>query len=249
MGFFDFLLRLLGLQPRQPPEPEEPSLDLGDEPVTKSRSDFDAPTAEITLYSRTKLVDKNGRISEEMAARHIAQALDDAGYNYEISYNYGAKIIRPKEKKIDEFRQWKARVFDETIEHVGKDANLLLMDYNGGGMSFVNGKVGIAPARHVDSLEDPHGIGYDSQARNIHAILHELGHQLGSQHDFDEKRYGQQHPGFAWIKNGRFHRTPNVAGDGAPNVCGQEIPDRENRPIARVQTYSRCFVENYLSVK
>jgi hypothetical protein len=84
----------------------------------------------------------------------------------------------------------------------------------------------------------------------MHANLHEIGHNLGAQHDHNDLKAGQQHWGWGYNQvdsNGKgwWHRTPNVAGNGADNRCGTYIESRNYDPVKHHQTYNSCAANRF----
>lgn len=214
----------------------------------------DKPIVGLTIYSSVALLERNGRVGEQMVANYAANAFEEAGYGYEITYNFFPE--RPPDEKSncsagDAPQWWADRVRQLQIEKRAKDANIMMVDARGGGCGAVGGLYGTTPGRHIDELRAWKPVGTGDWHRNMHGTLHEIGHQLGARHDHDDEAEGQQHPGSAWNEEGPegktwWHRTPTTAGNGAPNRCGTPIEERQSQQnVKRHQTYAECFVQHF----
>lgn len=207
-----------------------------------------APTVKMTIYSSRKVIDRNARIGERMVARYAARAFARAGYNYEIVYNLPAQSP-PDEVAVcssgRSFGWWSRKVRDGNIPVRRKDANVLITDAPGGGCGAVGGMAGTTAGRYINE-ERPHvWMGEDLWHRNIHGNLHEIGHQLGASHDHDRSRPGNQHIGYAYVRGGKFYRTPNVAGSNGPNWCGTMIDGQRGASIVRMQYFCPCALRHF----
>jgi len=219
----------------------------------------DRPPIEMTLHSSIQVLRTNGRVSERMVARYAARAFEEAGYGYEVVYNLVPE--QPPDEKSncsagDAPQWWRDRVQLEDVPVLRKDANVLMLDANGGGCGAIAGKYGTTPARNIDEAREWTEVGHDDWHRNMHGTLHEIGHQLGARHDHVDEQEGRQHWGSAWIAEDDdgemwWHRTPNVAGNGAPNFCGDMIEQRQRDTEAgakRHQVYAECATERFVVV-
>lgn len=214
-------------------------------PELRSGAPFDdAPTIRVTVRSSVALLARNGRVSERMVALYAARAFEEAGYNFEVVSFLPAESP-PDEAAVcgggEAFSWWQSRVNSDDATLVRrKDANLLILDAAGGGCGAVGGWVGTSAGRHIDEERPWAAMGSDTWHRNVHGNLHELGHQLGMRHDHEPDVPGAQHRGAGWNEGGFWHRTPSVAGSGAPNHCGDDIEQKNATAIMRHQTYSPC---------
>ncbi|MFB6371651.1 MAG: M12 family metallo-peptidase, partial [Bradymonadaceae bacterium] len=149
---------------------------------------------------------------------------------------------------------WATQIDLGKVATVRKDANVLMLDSDGGGCGAIAGDHGTTPARNIDEARKWTEVGHDDWHRNMHGTLHEIGHQLGARHDHQEDTKGKQHWGSAWIaedEQGKswWHRTPTVAGNGAPNQCGEPIEKRQRDSEAgakRHQVYGECAADNFI---
>lgn len=216
-----------------------------------------APTVGMTIHSTHQLLAKNGRISEKMVAKYAARAFEEAGYGWEIVYNLRPQDP-PGEKSVCEeggpSDWWGETVENGDVDVIEEDVNILMFDTRGGGCGAVGGKWGTTPARNIDEMRDWRAVGSDDWHRNMHGNLHEIGHELGARHDHDAEQEGMQHPGMGWNEPHEskdvvwWHRTPTVAGNGAPNVCGESIELRQNdqsKWVKRHQTYAECTSDTF----
>lgn len=206
---------------------------------------FDGPIAEVAIYQSDTVTDKNSRHPETVVARFLAQALDRIQVNYSITYGYGKTINDTDDRISTDSLNWYQRT---DVPYVAKDANMLILNAVGGGLTRVGGKWGVMPGRYITYDADYVRSSTSPLHHNIHDCLHETGHALGSWHDHDSDSPGKQHPGMAWNGRGYWHRTPNVAGNGHPNACGQHIPVRKNEAVWWELWYNECFKE-YIDIK
>lgn len=235
MGLFDWLRRLLaalfGSTPRGPDEPDDPTY-----PTEWTKTAFDAPEVHVGLYTSRELADLNGRAPEIVAGRYLANALEHAGLNYRIRRGFEPVDV-DFEGQRETLRLWRRA----DREWTAKDANVLLTDRLGGGLAAVGGKFGYAPGGRIDRVVDWEAMSDAQLHRNIHAVLHEVGHMLGAKHDHDGEEEGRQHPGMGWNEGGYWHRTPTVAGNGYPNLCDEPIEAKAHEAVMRHQLYHDCF--------
>jgi hypothetical protein len=240
MGLFDWLRRLfLALfgRPRPKPEPRpEPGPTY---PTEWRRSVFDAPEVHVALYSTRALVETNGLVPEIVAGRYVANALEDAGLNYLVRRGYESVDLAVDEPRAT-LREWRSTARAWTA----KDANVLLTDRESGGLAYVGGGYGFAPGGRIDEVVEWRPTGESGLQRNVHAVLHEVGHMLGASHDHDDEQEGRQHPGMGWNEAGYWHRTPTVAGHGYPNRCGEPVEEKLHERVMRHQRYHDCFHEH-----
>lgn len=225
------------------PEAQEtstPTGPLATLPTEWTKTVFEAPEVHVGVYSTTALVETNGRAPEAVACRYLATALEDMGLNYRLRRDFAPVDLPAGE---DRLTRWVERDRPWTA----KDANVLLTAQDGGGVSFVGGRFGHAPAIHIDEVVDWERTGDSLVQRNIHGILHEVGHMLGASHDHDHTEPGMQHPGMGWNEAGFWHRTPTVGGNGAPNLCEEPVEARTNDRVMRHQLYHDCF-RDYLAI-
>lgn len=219
--------------------------------TTTRRVDGD-PTAHITLRQTPALTDRHGRIPEEMAAAAIVSALALADLGAVVTYGFESVDVGTEQAACtdDDARDR----YEDLVEapdsdlQTARDANILLTNVVGGGCAqwwdkrtaAVGGR-GLAERRAFELRGD------DRYHHALQALLHELGHCLGSRHDHDTDTPGRQYPGTAWIYDGVWYFTPTVyRADGTPNRCGEAQPDREahaDLPQVTVHEYHDCAVE------
>ncbi len=218
----------------------------------------EGPPIRMSVRPSVKLLERNGRAGPPMVARYAARAFEEAGYGYEIVYNLMPE--QPPDEKSncsagDAPQWWRERVELDAAERLVADANVLMLDADGGGCAGVGRKYGTTPGRNIDEERQWReiAVGDDDWQRNMHGTLHEIGHQLGARHDHDPSQEGQQHWGAGWIEetdDGEmwWHRTPNTAGNGAPNYCGTAIEQRQRdreTGVKRHQVYNECATERF----
>lgn len=218
----------------------------------------DGVPIQMSIRLSVKLLERNGRIGPRMVARYAGRAFEEAGYGYELTYNL-LPVEPPDEKSNcsagDTPQWWERRVETGAVEPLGKDANVLMVDANGGGCAGVGRNYGTTPGRHIDEQRAHReiAVGNNDWQRNMHGTLHEIGHQLGARHDHEWGVDGKQHWGAGWVEetdDGEiwWHRTPNTAGNGAPNYCGTDIEKRlrdEETGVKRHQLYNDCAADNF----
>jgi hypothetical protein len=231
MGLFDWLVgllrRLFGI-----PEPgAEPTY-----PTEWTGTAFGGPRVDVALYSTRALLEANGRAPEVVAGRHLANALEHARLDYRIRRGFDPVEIVFEDRR-EFLRQWRSTERAWTA----KDANVLLTDRRSGGLASVGGRFGFAPAGRIDGVVEWQPASESDLQRNVHAVLHEVGHMLGAEHDHDDDREGRQHPGMGWNEGGYWHRTPTVAGNGYPNLCGEPVEEKVHDRVMRHQLYHDCF--------
>jgi hypothetical protein len=71
-------------------------------------------------------------------------------------------------------------------------------------------------------------------------VLHEVGHTLGAKHDHDGEAEGRQYPGMGWNEGSYWHRTPTVAGNGYPSLCGEPVETKAHEAVIRHRLYHDC---------
>lgn len=198
MSLFTRLLRLLddllrGLEdPVDPPEqPDDPDPDISImSPFTYNLNDG-ATRLDIRIFQTQKLTDRNDRVPEQNVVRFLGQALRDAGYNYNITFEYPPVAAPSEAATIDTISWFSSHAPNQTSE---TEAHLLITDARGGGIAFIgeantrSGRYAIGPGRNIDKLVElvetaPPGVAPSPNLwSNIRANLHEIGHTLGGRH-------------------------------------------------------------------
>ena len=143
------------------------------------RSDSGSPTIEVALYQSKNLEAARGRTPEQVLAQYLAQAIEQAGFDYKIRYGFSQTFDPPRsDNSVENFRWW-ANESPEYATH----SNLLLYDSRGGGRAAVGGKNGIVGMNQVKRLTDEtKAVCPSDQCGNMWAGIHELGHNLGGRH-------------------------------------------------------------------
>ena len=136
------------------------------------------PIIEVSLYQTEDLSSVRGRTPEKMLAKYLAQALDEAGFDYRIQYGYKETFDPPRKDNSVENYDWWA----DNTPKTSRASNLPLYDARGGGRASVGGNTGIVGMNRVTSLNREHTPCYSDQCGNIWAGIHELGHNLGGRH-------------------------------------------------------------------
>lgn len=136
---------------------------------------------EITLYQSQSLTENFGRNPERTVARYIAENFDRADIGYRITFGYKPK--NPPDEVNNPPLSTLIWWTDEEREHTAEDANLLLLNINGGGISYRYGRFGLAPAGNIDKDENFSPRGTTDLHRNVRACLHELAHNLSVGHE------------------------------------------------------------------
>lgn len=154
-------------------------------------SDGRAAKYDITIHTSRSLAKTRGRTAERVIAQALARNFDRAGVGYRIAYGF-ERTPDPSEVRTDDgvvsrdvLNWWE----DEPREYDAADSNLLLVDSNGGGWGNQTGKHAISGANRIDRLVNI-GEALDCPktlttygAANIRAGIHEIGHNLGGNHD------------------------------------------------------------------
>lgn len=131
-----------------------------------------------------------------------------------------------------------------------KDSNIILTAESRGGCGTVTGNVCAASGAHIGSQQYAPDASSSDFIRNIHAAMHEFGHNMGYSHP----SYEDDCPtggGEAWIDSeGRWNRTPCVPGNGCTNRCETFIPDRSNTTshvVIYYPTFTDCTAKQFRS--
>lgn len=139
--------------------------------------EVDAPTMEVSLYQTDALSDKRGRMPEKTVALYIAQAIEDAGFNYRVHYGYEETYTPPGETK-ESFDWWV-----ENSPERAATSNILLVDNRGGGRAGWSGINCVIGMNRVNSAHQKARNPCSSQScDNAWGAVHEFGHNLGGKH-------------------------------------------------------------------
>lgn len=208
----------------------------------------------LSIRQTEALTEANGRSPEQTVAVYLKNALHRANHKYEITFDHEPVSVESQQATCGEgsaFKEWSEIVSNEAVDHLRKDSNVLITNARGGGCGYIGGNVCTTPGAEIRRYRSYQKTGVGQPYRNIQANLHEVGHNLGAAHDMDDDTFGKQHPGMGWNEDGRWHRTPTCAGNGAPNYCGEMVEEREQSldDAVRHLYYHDCFVENVLSVE
>lgn len=203
-------------------------------PSERTEGEYDAPTVDVTVYSSPALLDNNGRVSERVAIKFIAHALDDAGLNYDLRAGHDP-VEPPVEKVIGQVPGWWR---DREVVDESPHCNLLLVNAPGGGRTYDPWSVAGAQylTDDLDLADHMRGI----RGGELSAILHELGWCIGSVPDADDDEPGKQHTGVGWNESGEWYRTPMQIDPDVHNACDEKIPPREHDDVVQVLTFSQC---------
>lgn len=167
------LNRLLGWPAAPDPDAYEWDRRAGDERL------------DVVLYQSDRLTEASGTTPAEVACRFIAAALDRAGIGYRVRVKNVAFEV-PPEFEVDnppnDTLSWWAGV-EKPYE--GSDCTMLLLDIDGGGLTYLSGRYSISPAGNVTRHVERTDVGDTDLHRNVRACLHELGHALGGRHRDD----------------------------------------------------------------
>lgn len=175
MGFFDWLSRLLrrlfgggGDDNEEERQRERNTLE----------SDGPEPKVEVAFWQSKELTERRGRMPEKMAAKYIAQAIEDAGYNYKIHYGFKEEFNPPQENNSVDTWQW----WVENSPETAVSCNMLLYDGRGG-RAAIGGINAITGLKDVNEVQDEAKRTCGTQAcGNVWAAIHEFGHSLGGRH-------------------------------------------------------------------
>lgn len=235
-----------GTSPEQPadseptPDPSKPSPEP--EKTYRENRVFDTPAVDIHIYQSVKLTDRNGRIPEQVVARALANALEDAGFSYVIDWGFPT-VEPPDENPRGRAPYWWQPEREPLRDHDGRaanDCNLLLTDHFSGGGTF--GHWCVAGAQYIQEDRGWRRVADDGQGMNVHNALHEFGWSVGVPVDNSEEKPGRQHGGMGWNERGKWHRTPMVQENDVVNACDEQVEAREHADAVHHLTYHDCAV-------
>lgn len=199
----------------------------------KVRTNMDSPPVEITIRQTAELAARAKGWPEEVASRYLQRALDRLDITYRLAYDLPpmgsqgqgqgqtADDTFPSETadgKQAVFAAWRKRLNNGDVHPTAKDANVLLINQAGGGMSTVGGWTSVAPG---GTLTQDFGLREWANPGDpdhcVYGILHEVAHCLGMEHD--------PNWGDAWndAEADAYYRTPTAS-------AGTTGPDGETHP-------------------
>lgn len=215
--------------------------------ATERKTEFDhdneGTPVGVSVHTSDLVYDRNGRAAEHTVVQYLAHALQQAGRNYEIDFNFPIQEPDLEETKRlgkqELYDWWRSQVNGDPEFEPRKDSNLLLTDREGGGLGAIGGWVAITPARNISEYarHEWTGTGEDGQVRNTYATLHECSHNLGMQHN--------PHWGNGWNDGGKWHRTITVSANGVKNLCGEWVEKRQHDREVRYLFYHDCALEHF----
>lgn len=207
---------------------------------------YDTPQIGVNIRSTEILREENGAYPEWVAATFLSEALDRAGFNYDITWNYADAISTPTEQAVcgdgSAFVSWSYKVNNAEVP-VAPDSNILLTNAQGGGCGYIGGNVATAPGGPIDHFRAYYESGRVDYDGAVHAILHEFLHNMGLGHDEDSETAGNQYPGTGWNEHGRWHQTPGYGGGTGENACGEMIPEKAFDRIEFHHYFHDCTIE------
>jgi|APHM01.1.fsa_nt_gi hypothetical protein len=212
----------------------------------KSQKNIDGDYAEINIHLSKKLLERKGRIPENVLAKQLEYALSQINIDYIITTGLEPVDV-PSNRSVcgeDNPIAWWAK--EITNKNQAKDSNPLLLYSHGGGCGFIGGNVCTCPGMHISRDIDPVETSAKPIGRNLSACLHEIGHNLLLRHDHDKRTDGKQHTGVGHNDHTEqaWYRTPmNVAND-TTNICGTKIKNREYQRTMNMLYYSQCSKEH-----
>lgn len=204
---------------------------------TKETDRHDNPQVEIALYTQSLLHDTVGRASEQAAVDLLGRVFDFARVNYRIHYGLPLQDYQDRTSVCDQpFNNWNDDVLatarDEraAVPLVAKDANVLLLKGLPGGCANAPvthpGALAVG-ATHLERFEyqlTTEGIGLRGGA--AHALLHEVGHNIGSPANNAPVGAEGSHFGYGFMDGDVWRRTPVVSGNDLQNRCGEAVEAR-----------------------
>lgn len=206
---------------------------------------------EQSIYQTTDLYGVNDRTPERIVARQLSHALDQLGINHRIHYGFPPRDSEKFDKrstcgehdgKRSGYYRWRRWIDQEKIPFVARDSNMLIMETGSGGCGALGGNVCTTPGKYISRDPGEPITAEDSRwAMNISACLHEVGHNMGFEHD--------PHPGYGYNDDtlGKWFRTPNQNANPVTNLCGEQIERRQYNQIVSVLEYNDC-VANHISI-
>lgn len=196
---------------------------------------------DLAIYVQPTVRFEKGNIPGRVVARQISATYEENGVDHRIKYDFSpapgeidGKSVCGDDNPINAFGTW----LTQESPYQAADANLLMMDTEGGGCG--GGNTATVPVRNI--THDPERViesGDGDWAQNVSACLHELGHCLGIDHN--------PHPGLGWNDHDRevWHRTPNNSANGVDNLCGDRIESREYNSKVSHLYFTECSYQHF----
>lgn len=206
-------------------------------------------TADVTVYSTENLKSTNGRAPERAAATYVANAFDAIDVSVRVHYDLPVQSPPTEDAGCGggtALSWWQQRVVDDDLPLAAPaetGSNVLLTADETGGCGAVCGRSAVAPGGPITAEPSYEVVGTGMDQWALHVVLHEVSHNFCSEHDADDVKDGNQHYGMAYNDSSRglWVRTPEVAGAGVANACGNHVFAPTFERIGYRQAFTECF--------